>query len=137
EKREQVKVLRRGLARKNINLLGTLGKSKVPTCAGLLFRDLCGSIGPGPRWLLALDDTPTQPYGPCIEGAGLHHNPTPGPAQQEFFYGHIWVTTAWIVRHPQWDTLALPAPRRPVHPRPGPAQDPRRPPPRLRDQAGA
>jgi hypothetical protein len=89
-------------------LLGTLGRSKVPTCAALLFRDLRRTIDPGPRWLLALDDTPTQRYGPCVEGAGLHHNPTPGPAHQRFLYGHIWVTTAWIVRHPQWHTLALP-----------------------------
>jgi hypothetical protein len=27
--------------------------------------------------LFALDDTPTPRYGPCVEGAGLHHNPTP------------------------------------------------------------
>src|SRR6185369_8202533 len=40
--------------------------------------------------------------------AALHHNPTPGPAQQKFLYGHIWVTTAWVVRHPQWHPLALP-----------------------------
>ncbi len=89
-------------------MLGTLGRSKVPVCAAHLFRDLRRTIAPGPRWLLALDDTPTQRYGPCVEGAGLHHNPTPGPAQQKFLYGHIWVTTAWVVRHPQWDTLALP-----------------------------
>jgi len=94
--------------RRAYTLLGTLGKSKVPTCAGVLFRDLRGTIDPGPRWLLALDDTPTRRYGPCVEGAGLHHNPTPGPAHQQFVYGHIWVTTAWVVRHPQWHTLALP-----------------------------
>src|SRR6478609_7782100 len=60
------------------------------------------------RLLLAIDDTPTQRYGPCIEGAGIHHNPTPGPAGEKFVYGHIWVTLAWLVRHPAWDTLALP-----------------------------
>src|SRR5207249_3075585 len=75
---------------------------------GLLFSDLRRTIDPGPRWLMALDDTPTPRYGPCVEGAGLHHNPTPGPAQQQFLYGHIWVTTAWVVRHPQWHTQALP-----------------------------
>lgn len=30
--------------------------------------------------LLALDDTPTQRCGPKVQGAGIHHNPTPGPA---------------------------------------------------------
>jgi hypothetical protein len=28
----------------------------------------------------AIDDTPTQRYGPFVQGAGIHHNPTPGPA---------------------------------------------------------
>ena len=29
------------------------------------------------------------------------HNPTPGPAKRgEFLYGHVWVTLAWVVRHP-------------------------------------
>jgi hypothetical protein len=89
-------------------LLGTLGRSKSEPCASLLFADARRTIDPGPRWLLALDDTPTQRYGPQVEGAGLHHNPTPGPAQHKFLYGHVWVTTAWVVRHPQWNTLALP-----------------------------
>jgi hypothetical protein len=94
--------------RRAYTVLGTLGKSKLPAAAAALFRDLRRTIDPGPRWLLALDDTPTQRYGPEVEGAGLHHNPTPGPAQQQFLYGHIWVTTAWVVQHPQWHTLALP-----------------------------
>jgi hypothetical protein len=58
--------------------------------------------------LLALDDTPTARYGPKVQGAGIHHNPTPGPAGEKFVYGHLWVTLAWLVRHPAWDTLALP-----------------------------
>ncbi len=28
---------------------------------------------------VAIDDTPSKRYGPLVEGAGLHHNPTPGP----------------------------------------------------------
>src|SRR3989442_1154246 len=28
----------------------------------------------GPRLLVAIDDTPTSRWGPCIEGAGIHHN---------------------------------------------------------------
>src|SRR3954468_18116278 len=29
------------------------------------------------RLLLAIDDTPTPRYGPFVEGAGIHHNPSP------------------------------------------------------------
>ena len=60
------------------------------------------------RVLLVLDDTPTKRYGPHVEGADVHHNPTPGPADQEFLYGHIWVTLSLAVRHPRWGALALP-----------------------------
>lgn len=60
------------------------------------------------RVLLVLDDTPTQRYGPHVEGADIHHNPTPGPADQEFLYGHIWVTLSLAVRHSAWGALALP-----------------------------
>ncbi len=56
----------------------------------------------------AIDDTPTARYGPCVQGAGIHHNPTPGPAGEKFVYGHVWVCLAWLARHPLWDTLALP-----------------------------
>jgi hypothetical protein len=60
------------------------------------------------RLLLAIDDTPTPRYGPWVEGAGLHHNPTPGPAGEKFVYGHLWVLLAGLARHPAWNTLALP-----------------------------
>jgi DDE superfamily endonuclease len=62
----------------------------------------------GPRLLLAFDDTPTQRWGPRIEGAGLHHNPNPGPAGEKFVYGHSWVTAAALAKHPQRGTIALP-----------------------------
>jgi hypothetical protein len=58
--------------------------------------------------LLVLDDTPTKRYGPLVEGAGVHRNPTPGPAGQKFLYGHIWVTLSLALRHPRWGSLALP-----------------------------
>jgi len=62
----------------------------------------------GARLLLAIDDTPTARWGPCIEGAGLHHNPNPGPAGEKFVYGHNWVTLAALAKHPQRGTIALP-----------------------------
>lgn len=60
------------------------------------------------RVLIAIDDSPTKRYGPKVQGAGIHHDPTPGPAGQAFCYGHIWVTLAAIVRHPWWGTIGLP-----------------------------
>jgi hypothetical protein len=63
---------------------------------------------PGDHLAFALDDTPTARYGPCVQGVGVHHNPSPGPAGERFVYGHVWVTLAWLARHPAWHTLALP-----------------------------
>jgi hypothetical protein len=60
------------------------------------------------RILAVIDDTPTKRYGPHVEGAGIHHNPTPGPADQKYLYGHIWVTLSLAVRHPCFGPLALP-----------------------------
>jgi hypothetical protein len=60
------------------------------------------------RLLVVLDDTPTKRYGPKVEGADIHHNPTPGPADQKYLYGHIWVTLSLAVRHARFGPLALP-----------------------------
>ncbi len=60
------------------------------------------------RVLLVIDDSPTKRYGPKVEGADVHHNPTPGPADQPFLYGHVWVTISLALRHPNWGPLALP-----------------------------
>jgi hypothetical protein len=62
----------------------------------------------GNRVLFAIDDSPTKRYGPHVQGAGIHHNPTPGPADQKFLYGHIWVTISLVIRHPLWHTIGLP-----------------------------
>lgn len=60
------------------------------------------------RLVLALDDTPTPRYGPRVQGAGVHHNPTPGPAGSPFVYGHVWVVLGLLVAHPLWGAIALP-----------------------------
>ena len=66
-------------------------------------------ILPLPKRILAIiDDTPTKRYGPKVEGADIHRNPTPGPADQKYLYGHIWVTLSLAVRHPRFGALALP-----------------------------
>jgi hypothetical protein len=55
-----------------------------------------------------LDDIPTERYGPHVQGAGVHHNPTPGPAGSPFVYGHVWVVLGLLVGHPLWGVIALP-----------------------------
>lgn len=60
------------------------------------------------RLLVVIDDTPTKRYGPHVEGADIHRNPTPGPADQKYLYGHIWVTLSLAVRHPRFGPLGLP-----------------------------
>jgi len=87
--------------------LGSLGRN-VKSVASILFRIAVKVIAPGDRLLLAIDDTPTKRYGPKVEGAGVHHNPTPGPADQKYVYGHVWVTLSWVVRHGCWGTIGLP-----------------------------
>src|SRR5512135_2874067 len=60
------------------------------------------------RLTLALDDTPTPRYGPHVQGAGIHHNPTPGPAGAPYLYGHVFVVLGLLATHPAWGTIALP-----------------------------
>src|SRR3954447_15183403 len=60
------------------------------------------------RLTLALDDTPTKRYGPHVQGAGVHHNPTPGPSGSPYVYGHVFVVLALLVAHPAWGVVALP-----------------------------
>lgn len=87
--------------------LSTLGR-KVKSLAGVLLQVALRTIPLEQRLLFAIDDTPTKRYGPHVQGAGIHHNPTPGPAEQKFVYGHVWVTLSWVVRHTLWGTIGLP-----------------------------
>jgi hypothetical protein len=87
--------------------ISSVGRKAKSVAARLLVL-LLARLPSGPRVLFALDDTPTKRYGPKVQGAGIHHNPTPGPADAKFLYGHIWVTLSWVLRHPWWDTIGLP-----------------------------
>src|SRR5581483_715680 len=60
------------------------------------------------RLTFALDDTPTERTGRHVQGAGVHHNPTPGPAGSPFVYGHVWVVLGLLAAHPAWGVVALP-----------------------------
>jgi hypothetical protein len=90
-------------------LLASVGRNTLPLMlpvVQLIFRRF--DPGPRGRWKLALDDSPTQRYGRHVEGANVHHNPTPGPAHQTWLYGHNWVCLALLLTHPLWGVLALP-----------------------------
>ena len=63
---------------------------------------------PGDHLLFGIDDTPTARYGPCVQAPAFITTPAPAPPAANFLYGHIWVTLAWLVRHPAWHTLSLP-----------------------------
>src|SRR5262245_15285925 len=87
--------------------LATLGRCVSLPAAHLLQAAVLRLAPAGPL-LFALDDTPTRRYGPHVQGAGLHHNPSPGPPDQRFLSGHVWVTLAWVVHHPLWGAIGLP-----------------------------
>lgn len=65
---------------------------------------------PGPQGHLTIggDDSPTPRYGRQVEGAGVHHHPTPGPAAGEWLYGHNWVSLCLLAKHSSWGVIALP-----------------------------
>jgi len=87
--------------------LAAVGKA-CECMAMLLLRLLVRQLLPEGPLVFGIDDTPTKRYGPKVEGAGLHHNPTPGPARHQLLYGHLWVTLVWIVHHPLWGAIGLP-----------------------------
>jgi len=60
------------------------------------------------RLVFGIDDTPTPRSGPHVQGAGVHHNPCPGPAHTPFVYGHVWVVLGLLAAHPLWGMIALP-----------------------------
>jgi hypothetical protein len=95
--------------RRAYRAIGATGRNSAAMGMSILY-DIANSPAAAKqeRIKLTLDDTPSQRYGPYVEGAGLHHNPTPGPSNQPFLYGHVFVTLAWAVEHPDWGTISLP-----------------------------
>ena len=57
------------------------GKQADRIAARLALAAIEPLTGRAGRLILALDDTPTERYGPQVQGAGVHHNPTAGPAR--------------------------------------------------------
>lgn len=84
---------------------------KVATSLALpLLRVIVERFDPGPDGYLtlAVDDSPTKRFGRHVQGANIHHHPTPGPVDSEWLYGHNWVCLAVLVTHRMWGVIALP-----------------------------
>lgn len=82
---------------------------KANDLATAVLQQVATKFDPGDhgRLVVAVDDSPTKRYGRQVEGAGVHHHPTPGPAEGEWLYGHNWVTLALLVAHPLFGMIAL------------------------------
>jgi DDE superfamily endonuclease len=92
--------------RQNYRVVSAVGRN-VDSLAARVLRTV-RELEPSQHLTVAIDDTPTPRWGPCVEGAGIHHNPNPGPAGEKYVYGHIWVTLAALLHHPDEGVRALP-----------------------------
>lgn len=90
------------------SFLQSVGRSACSLALPLL-KLIVRRFDPGEEgyWTLAIDDSPTKRFGRHVEAANTHHNPTPGPADSQWLYGHNWVCLAMLRRHPL-GTIALP-----------------------------
>jgi hypothetical protein len=84
------------------------GKKAKDIAARLVCEVVKPLVADLPKLTQALDDTPTQRHGPFVQGAGIHHNPTPGPAGPPHVYGHIWAVLGLLAVHPALGVSALP-----------------------------
>jgi hypothetical protein len=89
-----------------LNSIGMVSENLGTAVLKLVVRKL--DPGPQGRVVFGIDDTPTRRYGQHVEGAGVHHHPTPGPADGEWLYGHNWVSLCWLATHSLWGGIALP-----------------------------
>ena len=86
--------------------LGRMCEKLAAVMLGLVVQKFAPGLAD--RIALGIDDSPTSRSGKHVVGAGVHHNPTPGPADGEWLYGHNWVALAWLAKHPAWGVIALP-----------------------------
>jgi len=74
----------------------------------LILQQLGPIIMASSKIRLVLDDSPTKRYGKKIEGAGYHHNPTPGRTNAKTCFGHSWVVAVLVVTHPLFGEISFP-----------------------------
>ena len=99
--------------RPRYNAIAAAGKNAEPLAARWLARAIKPLLVGVPRVVPATDDTPTPRPGPHVQGAGIHHNPAPGPAGSRFVHGHVFVALAVLVRPGARGMTALPPPAKP------------------------
>jgi hypothetical protein len=92
--------------RKGYSCLWRVGREA--SCLALELRVVYLPLLDRRRLLLTIDDSPTERFGPEIEGAGIHRNPAPGPAGSDRLWGHVWVNLAVVAKHPRSGARALP-----------------------------
>lgn len=90
-------------------LLRTIGKDAASLMLPML-AFIMKTFDPGKEgyWTLAIDDSPTKRFGSRVEAANIHHNPTPGPGDGDWLYGHNWVCLAMVLGHRLFGAIALP-----------------------------
>src|SRR5438477_4615963 len=84
------------------------GKRPDSIAARLVHEAVKPLVATAARLTFALDDTPTERYGRHVQGAGVHHDPCPGPAGSPFVYGHVWVVLGLLACRPRGGVIALP-----------------------------
>src|SRR5206468_11042724 len=88
--------------------VSAVGKRTDLMAAHLAYEAVKSLVAGTERLTFALDDAPTERYGRHVQGAGIHHNPTPGPAGSPHVYGHIGVVLGLLAVYPAWGVIALP-----------------------------
>lgn len=90
-------------------LMQSVGKNAVSVMLPLLMS-LFRKFDPGDQgyWTLAIDDSRTKRFGPCVEAAKIRHNPTPGPGDGDWLYGNTRVCLTMVLSHPVIGVISLP-----------------------------
>ena len=88
--------------------IGRKGGDLFDAMLEMILETLATVIATAAEIRLVLDDSPTKRYGKKIEGAGFHHNPTPGRTNAKTCFGHSWVVAVLVVTHPMFGEISFP-----------------------------
>ena len=88
--------------------LGRKGVEIFHALLELILLQLAEVIATATEIRVVLDDSPTKRYGKKIEGAGYHHNPTPGRTNAKTCFGHSRVVAVLVVTHPLFGEISFP-----------------------------
>jgi hypothetical protein len=92
----------------NLPSMGRKGNDLFDTLLDQILTQLQPIIATLKYIRIVIDDSPTKRYGKKVEGAGYHHNPTPGKTDAEFCYGHSWVVATLVLAHPIFGEVSFP-----------------------------